>query len=117
MEVRKYVTIVEEILSEAGKKVDPPGRMAAAVAVIKNPFAGQYVEDLTPLMDIGEELGGILGKMAVEAGNGNGTTLVECLTARAKSSDGRAAGLGRFLTADNIRLLRGTFEGLDETVA
>jgi len=67
MEVRKYVTIVEEIFFEGGRKLDSPGKMAAAVAVIKNPFAGQYVEDLTPLMDTGEQLGGILGKMAVDA--------------------------------------------------
>jgi len=67
MEVRKYVTIVEEIHMEGGRKMDPPGKRAAAVAVIKNPFAGKYVEDLTPLIDIGETLGGILGKMAVDA--------------------------------------------------
>jgi len=67
MEVVKYVTIVEETLKEGGKKVDPPTRKAAAIAVIKNPFAGKYVENLDPLIDIGEELGGILGKRAVEA--------------------------------------------------
>ncbi|MGB9627053.1 MAG: amino acid synthesis family protein [Thermodesulfobacteriota bacterium] len=67
MEVRKYLTIVEETVLEGGKKVDPPTRKAAAIAVIKNPFAGKYVEDLTPLIDIGEQLGGILGKKAVEA--------------------------------------------------
>lgn len=67
MEVRKYVTIVEEILSEGGRPMTPPGKRAAAVAVIKNPFAGKYEEDLTPLMDIGEQLGGILGKKAVDA--------------------------------------------------
>ena len=67
MKVRKYVTIVEEIHSDGGRKVDPPGRRAAAVAVIKNPVAGEFVDDLTILMDIGEVLGGILGKMAVEA--------------------------------------------------
>lgn len=67
MEVRKYVTIVEEILSEGGRAMTPPGKRAAAVAVIKNPFAGKYEEDLTPLMDIGEQLGGILGKKAVDA--------------------------------------------------
>lgn len=67
MEVRKYVTIVEEIFSEGGRAMEIPGKRAAAVAIIKNPFAGEYVEDLTPLMDIGEELGGILGKMAVDA--------------------------------------------------
>lgn len=35
--------------------------------MIRNPFAGKYVENLDPLIDIGEELGGILGKRAVEA--------------------------------------------------
>lgn len=67
MEIRKYVTIVEETAMEGGKKVDPPTRKAAAIAVIKNPFAGKYVEDLNELIDTGEKLGGILGKKAVEA--------------------------------------------------
>ena len=67
MQVRKYVTIVEEIHTDSGRPVDPPGRRAAAIAVIENPFAGKFAEDLTSLMDMGEELGGILGKMAVDA--------------------------------------------------
>jgi len=67
VEVRKYVTILEEIRMDGGRKMDPSGKRAAAVAIIKNPLAGQFVDDLTPLMDIGEELGGILGKMAVDA--------------------------------------------------
>jgi hypothetical protein len=66
MEIRKYVTIVEETAIEGGKKVTPPTRKAAAVAVLKNPFAGKYVENLDPLIDVGEELG-ILGKRAVKA--------------------------------------------------
>jgi hypothetical protein len=67
MEVRKYITVLEEIHSDGGRKMDPPGKRAAAIAVIKNPFAGEFVDDLTPLMDIGEELGGVLGEMAVDA--------------------------------------------------
>ena len=67
MEIRKFVTIVEETALEGGKKVDPPTRKAAAVAVIRNPFAGMYVENLDPLIDGGEELGGILAKKAVAA--------------------------------------------------
>ena len=67
MEVRKYITVLEEIHSDGGRKMDPPGKRAAAIAVIKNPFAGKFVDDLIPLMDIGEELGGVLGKMAVDA--------------------------------------------------
>ena len=67
MEIRKFVTIVEETLREAGREVSPAVRRAAALAVIKNPFAGRYVEDLTELMDIGAELGRILGERAVAA--------------------------------------------------
>jgi len=65
--IRKIVVIVDEVLSEGGRAVSPPTRRAAAVAVIENPFAGQYVEDLDPLMAIGEELGALLGKRCVEA--------------------------------------------------
>jgi Amino acid synthesis len=63
--IRKLVTVVEETRTEMGQKVDPPTRRAAAVAVIENPFASRYVEDLTELMDIGEELGDLLAKRAV----------------------------------------------------
>jgi hypothetical protein len=65
--IRKLLTIVEEVHCEMDRKVDPPTRRAAAVAVIENPFAGRYVEDLTPLMEIGEELGGLLTERAVAA--------------------------------------------------
>lgn len=66
-DIRKLVVIVEETHREGGKGVSPATRKAAAVAVIANPFAGKYVEDLTPLIDIGEELGGLLAKRAVAA--------------------------------------------------
>jgi len=67
MEIRKIITVVEETHRESGKEVSPPTRKAAAVAVIKNPFAGQYAEDLSLLMDYGERLGGMLGERAVAA--------------------------------------------------
>jgi hypothetical protein len=67
MDVRRFITILEETREEGGRAVDPPGRRAAALAVVKNPFAGRYVDDLTPLIEIGDELGAILGKMAVDA--------------------------------------------------
>ncbi|RMF36824.1 MAG: amino acid synthesis family protein [Alphaproteobacteria bacterium] len=65
--IRKLVTVVEETLSEMGRKIDPPTRRAAAIAVIENPLAGRYEADLEPLMVIGEELGGLLGRKCVEA--------------------------------------------------
>lgn len=65
--IRKMVTVVEEVRTEMGRAIDPPTRRAAAIAVIENPFAGRYVEDLDALMAIGEELGGILGEACVAA--------------------------------------------------
>jgi hypothetical protein len=65
--IRKIVTVVEETLLEMGRSVAPPTRRAAAVAVIENPFAGKYVEDLSPLIAIGEELGELLAARAVAA--------------------------------------------------
>ena len=66
-EIRKLLVLVEETRREMGRTVEPPTRKAVAVAVIRNPFAGTYAADLEPLMAIGEELGGLLGKRAVAA--------------------------------------------------
>lgn len=65
--IRKIVTVVEETVTEMGRQVTPPTRRAAAVAVIENPFAGRYADDLTELFEIGEELGALLAEKAVAA--------------------------------------------------
>ncbi|MGB0576760.1 MAG: amino acid synthesis family protein [Alphaproteobacteria bacterium] len=65
--IRKTQVIVETTHSDIGKPVDPATRKASALAVIENPYAGRYEEDLSELMDIGAELGGYLGKMCVDA--------------------------------------------------
>ena len=67
VKLRKMVTVVEEILSDGGREAKRPVRKAAAVAVLENPFAGRFVDDLTPLIDAGEELGALLAKKAAEA--------------------------------------------------
>ncbi len=67
MEIRKIVTVVEETCREAGQTLGKPTRKAAAMAVITNPYAGKYVEDLTPLIDASVEIGELLTKRAVEA--------------------------------------------------
>jgi amino acid synthesis protein len=67
--IRKLVTVVEVTRTEMGRTVEPPTRKAAAVAIIENPFADRDSNDLSPLIDVGEELGGILGRMAVAALN------------------------------------------------
>jgi Amino acid synthesis len=65
--IRKIVTFVEETRMEMGKTVEPATRRAAAAAVIENPNAGRFVEDLTELIEIGEELGALLTERAVAA--------------------------------------------------
>jgi hypothetical protein len=65
--LRKLIVSVEETRREMGKDVSPATRKAAAVAVIENPFAGRFADNLDPLIDIGEELGDLLGRRAVQA--------------------------------------------------
>ena len=67
VKIRKIVTIVEETQKEIGRAIAPPTRRAAALAVIENPFADGYQEDLEVLMQAGEELGKTLGEKAVAA--------------------------------------------------
>src|SRR3546814_1352888 len=50
-----------------GREISPPTRRAAALAVIANPFADRFQDDLEILMQIGEELGQLLGDKAVAA--------------------------------------------------
>jgi hypothetical protein len=65
--IRKLATFVEETREEMGRPIEPPTRRSAAVAVIENPCAGKYVEDLSELMAIGEELGELLTQRAISA--------------------------------------------------
>ena len=67
LELRKIVVQIEEVHLEINKPIDPPTRKATAASVIKNPYAGQFVEDLEPLYDLGAEIGGLLARRAVKA--------------------------------------------------
>lgn len=66
-DIRKIVVSVEETRTEMGRQVDPPTRKAVAVAVITNPYAGAFHDDLSDLMLIGEQLGTLLGRRCVQA--------------------------------------------------
>ncbi len=65
--VRKYQVVVEETAIEQGKTISPATRKATAIAVIENPYAGVYQQDLESLMEIGAEMGDELGRRAVAA--------------------------------------------------
>jgi hypothetical protein len=65
--IRKIIVQVDEIHQEMGRPVSPPTRRALAMAVIANPYAGRYSENLDELIAIGEELGALLGHKCVQA--------------------------------------------------
>ena len=69
MNVRKIVTVVEEIHEEGGRPVTPPARVAVVAAVIDNPWAGQgFVQDLGPGIDANaSDLGALLAPAVMEA--------------------------------------------------
>jgi hypothetical protein len=66
-QIRKIILQVDEIRLEMGRAVTPPTRRALAMAVIANPYAGRYSENLDELIAIGEELGALLGQKCVQA--------------------------------------------------
>lgn len=55
--LRKFVTVVEDIHHEGGPAAEEPLQRAAALAVIKNPFAGRFVAEIQPFMDVLHPLG------------------------------------------------------------
>jgi hypothetical protein len=67
MIIRKILTSVEETRLEMGREVSPPIRRAIAAMVLKNPFAGRYVEDLSELIEASVPLGAELAARAIAA--------------------------------------------------
>jgi hypothetical protein len=76
VEVRKVVHVVEEIFHEGGPRAKIPLRRAAALAVIRNPFAGTYVEQIEGFMNDLKPLGLEMAKLLV-AELGGDTKVVE----------------------------------------
>ncbi len=66
-QIRKLVVQVDETHREMDRPINPPTRRALAMAVIHNPCAGRYVENLDELIAIGEELGALLGQRCVQS--------------------------------------------------
>lgn len=62
-EIRKIVTFDEEILIEGFRVAQPPLRMFAVAAVVKNPWAGRFVEDLKPEI---QAYGPVLGQLLTD---------------------------------------------------
>lgn len=68
-EIRKIVTFEEETLIEGFRKADAPWRMFAVAAVVKNPWAGRFVEDLKEeILAYGPVLGALLTERMLRLG-------------------------------------------------
>lgn len=67
LQVRKLVIQIEEISREMDLQLKTPSRKVTVAAVIHNPYAGRYVEDLSPLYDVGAEVGKLLAERGVQA--------------------------------------------------
>lgn len=71
IEVRKLVTIREDIFHEGGPVAEKPLSRAAVLAVIRNPYAGRYVEDIMPMMDALKPLGVEMAQRLIDALGGD----------------------------------------------
>jgi hypothetical protein len=71
VQVRKKLTTVEEIFHEGGPVATTPLRRAAALAVIQNPFARRYVEDIAGFMDDLKPLGFEMARALIVALGGD----------------------------------------------
>ena len=71
VEVRKICTVIEESFHDGGARLAAPHRKAAVVAVIRNPYAGRYIEVIEPFMEALEPLGLQMARRLVDALGGD----------------------------------------------
>lgn len=69
--IRKRQIQIEEIFHEGGPRASVPLKRGAALTVIRNPYAGRYVEDIAPFMKDLEPLGIAMAKALVDALGGD----------------------------------------------
>lgn len=66
MQIKRTLAFVDEVAVEMGQAVSPPLRKVAVVAILDNPFAGKFEDDLGPLTKASEEIGRHMSRMAIE---------------------------------------------------
>ena len=67
IEIRRLLSFIDHKEVEAGHRHSQPLRRVAAVAIVANPYAGRYVEDLSEAIEASVEVGAVLARLAVEA--------------------------------------------------
>jgi hypothetical protein len=119
MNLRKLSLTKETILADAGKPAAQSITRAIAIAVFANPFAGRYVEDLSPLFAQGAELGesvmndlvALLGRSATSYGkaaivgvNGEMEHGAACIHPRLGKPMREALGGGEAIICSNVKI-------------
>lgn len=104
-DIRKIVTYEEEVLIEGFRKTERPWHLFAAAAVVRNPWAGRYVEDLKQeILAYGPVLGEMLTERMLKIG-GSGEAIEAYGKAAVAGLDGEiehASGLIHTLRFGNF---------------
>lgn len=66
LDIRRLLSFCDHREVEAGHRHALPLRRVASVAMVGNPYAGRYVEDLSEAIEASAEVGRVLSKLAVE---------------------------------------------------
>lgn len=66
IQIRKRSLTIETVYHEGGPVAEQPLKLAAACAVIRNPYAGRYEENLMPFMAELRSLGTLLAQELVD---------------------------------------------------
>ncbi len=76
MKIRKFFSQLEEVREEQGRTVGRPLRRVVTAVVLSNEYAGHWQEDLSPLYELGRDLGRQLTESALQL-LGGATPVVE----------------------------------------
>jgi hypothetical protein len=72
IDVRKLVLGVEEVWHDGGPRLDVPLRRGSIAALVANPYAGRWVDDIQPMMEALKPLGREMARRLVDALGGPG---------------------------------------------
>jgi len=67
MKIKRVLTFLDDVRSDAGQDISPRLRKVAAVAILDNPFAGRFEKDLSSLTKASEAVGREICDIAVRA--------------------------------------------------
>jgi Amino acid synthesis len=66
MKIKRVLTFLDEVRSDSGQEVSPRLRKVAAAAIVDNPFAGRFENDLSSLTRASEAIGREICAIAVQ---------------------------------------------------